>query len=274
VTGGTHHRRLSVREELDLVVAAEAGDPVACRGLVEAFLPAIAGLARGFDRGGAVERTELIQEGVAGLLHATRRYDPRLETPFWAYASFWVRKAMQDLTSELVRPVALSDRAVRGLARIRAARREHLQTHAVEPTSAELSRATGFTPDQLESLLATERTPRGIDESLHGEEAATATVGEAIADPAAEREYEEVLDRIELREVRRLADELDERERTVVSAHYGLGQSAQTLNQIGAALGLTAERARQIEGGALTKLREALAEPVLQPLESGRSGLT
>jgi len=256
------------------VVAAEAGDAVACRALVEAFLPAIAGIARGFDRGGAVERTELIQEGVAGLLFATRRYDPRLETPFWAYASFWVRKAMQDLVAELVRPVALSDRAVRGLAQIRAVRREHLQTHAAEPTNAELSRATGFTRDQLESLLAAERTPRGIEEPLPGEPAAAVTVGDTIVDPAAEREYEEVLDRIQLGDVRRLADELDERERTVVSAHYGLGQSAQTLSQIGTALGLTAERARQIEGGALQKLRDALTEPVLPPLESGRPGLT
>ena len=271
---GARHPRLSVREELDLVVAAEAGDAAACRRLVEVFLPAIGAIARGFDRGGAVERKELMQEGVAGLLFATRRYDAGLETPFWAYASFWVRKAMQDLVSELVRPVALSDRAVRGLARIRAARREHLQAHAAEPTIAQLGRATGFTPEQVESLLATERPPRGIEEHLPGDEGTTATVGDTIADPAAEREYDEVLDRIELRDVRRLADELDDRERTVVSAHYGLGQSAQTLSQIGAALGLTAERARQIEGGALTKLRDALTEPVLQPLESGRSGLT
>ena len=54
---------------------------------------------------------------------------------------------MQELVAELTLPVALSDRAVRGLALIRAARREHLQAHGVEPTTEELSRATGFTPD-------------------------------------------------------------------------------------------------------------------------------
>ncbi len=252
-------------------MAAEAGDARACRQLVEAFLPGIAAIARGFDRGGPVGRRELMQEGVAGLLFATRRYDAGLNTPFWAYASFWVRKAMQDLVAELTHPVALSDRAVRGLAQIRAARRDHLQTHGVEPTGDDLSRATGFTRAQLESLLATERAPRGIEEPLAGEEGAAATVGDTIADPAAERDYEHVLDRIEVVEVRRLADHLDERERTVVSAHYGLGQAAQTLAEIGATLGLTAERARQIEGGALTKLREALIEPPLEPaLESGR----
>jgi RNA polymerase primary sigma factor len=256
-------RGLTARREQELVVAAEAGDASACRQLVEAFLPAIAGMARGYDRVGSLERTELIHEGVAGLLFAARRYDSRLNTPFWAYASFWVRKAMQDLVAELTRPVALSDRAIRGLAQIRTARRAHLQAYSVEPTSEELCRATGFAPVQLESLLATERTPRGFEEPLRAEEGTDATLGDMIADPVAEQEYDEVLSRIEIREVRNLADQLGERERTVLSAHYGLGQCAQTLSQIGSTLGLTAERARQIEGAALTKLREALAAPTL-----------
>src|SRR5215208_5864737 len=127
--------RLTPREERDLVIGAEAGDPDASRRLVEAFLPAIAGLASGFPGGIRVEQRELVQDGVAGLLFAARRFDPRLNTPFWAYASFWVRKAMQELVAELARPVALSDRAVRGLARIKAERKEHVQTHGSEPTN-------------------------------------------------------------------------------------------------------------------------------------------
>jgi RNA polymerase sigma factor (sigma-70 family) len=268
VTGVGRHPSLSSRREQDLIVAAEAGDASACRQLVEAFLPAIAGIARGYDRGGGVERTELIQEGVAGLLFAVRRYDAGLGTPFWAYASFWVRKAMQELVAELTRPVALSDRAVRSLAQIRAARRDHQQAHGGEPTIEELGRATGLAPSQVESLLATEQTPRGIEEPLRGDDEATGTLADTIADPVAEQEYDDVLSGIEVEEVRVLADRLDDRERTVLSAHYGLGQSAQTLTQIGAALGLTAERARQIESTALAKLRAGLAEPALQPLES------
>jgi RNA polymerase primary sigma factor len=233
------------------VIAAECGDSAACRELVEAFLPAIANLARGFQ-GGTVERLELLQEGVAGLLFAARRYDPALSTPFWAYASFWVRKAMQELVAELTRPVALSDRAVRDLARIRTARREHLEDHGSEPTTQELSRTTGLTTAQLQSLEATERAPRAVE-----------AVGDTIVDPAAEQAYQQVLDDLELRDVRDLTDELDERERTVIRSHYGLGVQAQTLSEIGAGLGLTAERARQIEAGALSKLRAALAEAAI-----------
>lgn len=262
VPQGGESARLARQREQELVVGAEAGDPVACRGLVEAFLPAIASLARTYHSGIGVERTELIQEGVAGLLFAAQRYDTALDTPFWPYAAFWVRKAMQELVAEITRPVALSDRAVRGLAQIRAARRDHLQTHGAEATTVELSQATGLTPAQVESLLATERPSRSFEEPLIPEDDSTLTLGDVLVDPGAEREYELVLDEIEIREVRGLADQLDERERVVINAHYGLGRPMQTLSEVGATLGLTAERARQIEVGALSKLRAGLAYPV------------
>jgi RNA polymerase primary sigma factor len=252
--------RLTPGREKELVIAAEGGDAEARGQLVEAFLPAITGLARRFPTGIGVNRQELLQEGVAGLLFAAQRYDSRLDTPFWAYASFWVRKAMQELVAELTRPVALSDRAVRDLAGIKTARGEHLLENGTEPTNGELSTATGFTLSQLESLQATERRPRGMEEPVSADEEVMATVGDTITDPVAEQAYDRVLDEIEIREVGDLADRLAGRERAVIRAHYGLGQPPQTLNQIGDRLGLTAERARQIEVGALDKLRELLSQ--------------
>jgi RNA polymerase primary sigma factor len=166
--------------------------------------------------------------------------------------------------------VALSDHAVRGLAQIRAARREHLRTHGSDPTAAELAAATGFSRAQLDRLRAIERTPRGFEEPLGAVEGSAATFGEMVADPGAEQEYEHVLDEMEIEVVRDLAARLDERERTVLRGHYGLGQPAQTLSEIGAGLGLTAERVRQIEADALGKLREAAAEP---PAAAGGDGI-
>ncbi|MGZ4616200.1 MAG: sigma-70 family RNA polymerase sigma factor [Actinomycetes bacterium] len=243
------------------MIAADAGDPEACRRLVDTFLPAILGVALSFSSGGGVERQELIQEGVAGLLLAAKRYNPRLDTPFWAYASFWVRKAMQELVAELARPVVLSDRAVRALAAIHTTRAQFLQTHGAEPTTDELSRATGFSRAKLESLLMANRAPRSMEQQLSTDEDIAGTVGDRIIDPTAEAAYERVLDDIEIHEVRSLADQLGERERLVIRAHYGLGEPVQTLSQIGRALGVTAERTRQIEAGALDRLRAALAQP-------------
>jgi RNA polymerase sigma factor (sigma-70 family) len=256
-----HTSRLSPEQERELVVATERGDEAATRQLVDSFLPAIGSVARRFDAGGRVQRSELMQEGVAGLLFAARRYDPRMGTPFWGYASFWVRKAMQEMVAEVTRPVALSDHAVRGLAQVRAARRDHLQANGEDPTKVQLAAATGFTRAQLDSLLAVERTPRSLEEPLGADEGATATFGEMVEDRRATREYEQVLDTMEIQAVRQLTDELDERERRVLGGHYGLGRRSQTLSEIGDDLGLTAERVRQIEKSALEKLRRAAAEP-------------
>ena len=256
----SHAEGLTPSQERDLVIAAESGDADARRKLVAVFLPAIVGLAMHFPRSIRVGTPELVQDGVAGLLLAARRYDPSRNTPFWAYASFWVRKAMQELAADLARPVALSDRAVRDLARIKTARNEHLRLHGAEPTDEELRRATGFSRARLDRLQAVDRTPRGIEERLGTDEEASATVGDTVVDPLAEEAFELVLDDIEVREVQHLTDELEERERSVLYAHYGLGQRPETLDEIGGELGLTAERARQIEVGALNKLRDALTQ--------------
>lgn len=244
---------LTAGEQRDLVVAAEGGDGDARRRLVEAFLPAILAVARRFPSGPGVPRQDLVQQGVAGLLTAARRFDPGLDTPFWAYATFWVRKAMQELVADLSRPVALSDRAVRALAEIEAARDAHLRRHDVEPSTAELAGATGFSRSKIETLRGAARVPRSLDEP------GTARSRTALADPFAEQAYERVLDGLEVRAVRVLADRLDDRERTVIRAHFGLGEPARTLHQIGRALGVTAERVRQIEAAALGKLRAQLA---------------
>jgi RNA polymerase primary sigma factor len=254
----TQAERLTTQQERDLVIAAERGDPAARRKLVEAFMPQIGALARQFPTG-RVEREDLMQEGVAGLLFAARRYDTRLGTPFWAYASFWVRKSMQELVADLARPVALSDRAVRELAQVKKARAPYIQSHSADPTVAQLSTATGFTQAQIDNLLATELSPRGMEEPVSAD--GDAMFGDGISDPSAERAYDHVLDNLEFSEVAGLTEHLEDRERDVLRAHYGLGQPAQTLGDIGDALGVTAERARQIEAHALKTLRESLALP-------------
>ena len=250
---------LTPSQERALVLAAERGDAGARGRLVETFMPAVTGVAGGFPADAGVERKELVQQGVVGLLVAADHYDARRETRFWSYASFWVRKAMQELVADLTGPVALSDRAVRNVARMRSARRAYLQAHGVEPTDGQLSEATGFSREQLERLHATELRPRSFHEPLRvDDDDAAATVGDAIADPAAEQAFEQVLDHLDVDRLRAAAARLSAQERTVVGAHFGLGRPEQTLDEIGASLGLSAERARQIEAGALTTMRDAL----------------
>ena len=258
--------RLPRGAERELVLAAKAGDREASDALVDALLPLIASVARLYRGSAAVNRGELMQEGVVGVLRALKRYDTTLDTPFWAYASWWVRQAMQQLVSQLTRPVVLSDRAIRQLTRVRDARREHLQAHGSEPTCEELAAETSLGLGQVEDLIVAERSPRALDEPLRGDEAAGATLGDLLADPQAEDAYERVPQRIVIETLPELLEALNERERRIVNERFGLDGPARTLREVAGGLGVSAERVRQLEQRALEKPRVAVDDGIDRPL--------
>jgi RNA polymerase sigma factor (sigma-70 family) len=224
---------------------------------VEAFLPAIAGVARRYRTASGVERSELMQEGVVGLLRAIKRFDPAVGTPFWAYASWWVRQAMQQLVSEVARSTVLSDRAQRALASVREARRVHLQRHRRDPSSAELAATLGLSREQVESILAAERAPRMLSEPIEVDDGTAGTLGDQITDPISEDGYDRVVEQLLTEQVGPLMEALDDRERSILYDHYGLGGPPRTLREIASDLGISAERVRQIEEHALEQLRAA-----------------
>jgi RNA polymerase primary sigma factor len=250
---------LAAGRERDLVAATEAGDRAATEELVEAFLPAIDSVAYLYRSFASLDRTELRQEGVVGLLRAAQRYDFTFDTPFWAYASWWVRQAMQQLVAELTGPVVLSDRAARHLVHVKRARLEYQQTHRREPSVGDLADATDLSRKQVENLIAIERVPRGLDERYAGEDEAGTTFAQRLADPCGEDAYERIPDLIEVEHLGELTEDLEERERNIVFAHYGIGCRQQTLREIGHGLDLSVERVRQLEEQALAKLRETVA---------------
>jgi RNA polymerase sigma factor (sigma-70 family) len=253
---GGREERCRCEQELALVLAAQSGRPGARGELVEAFMAPIASVARLYRGTRAVSREELMQDGVVGLLRAVDRYDASLGTPFWAYASWWVRQAMQQLVSELTRPVVLSDRAVRQLARVRNAERDRMQSRGRAPTLREIESDTGLTRCQIEHLIAAARTPRALDEPIGGEESGS-TFGDLLSDPRAEDAYERVPTRAQIGELGPLLERLDGRERTILRGRFGLDGPERTLRELALALGVSAERVRQIEARALDKLREA-----------------
>lgn len=252
-------QRASVPQEIEqgLVREARDGDPAARAALVEAFLPLITTVARNYRTSGQVSRVELMQEGVVGLLRALERYDADLGVPFWGYASWWVRQAMQQLVAELSRPMVLSDRALRQLSQLKQAHAELQRTGDPAPTLAQLAQRTGVDEDQLANLIAADRPAKALEEPLEGEEGAVGTFGELLADPLAEDEYERVVSAVAASELRDLLSGLSDRERSVLRARFGLDGHTLSLREIASRLGISAERVRQIENRALGKLRAA-----------------
>ncbi|MDX6692229.1 MAG: polymerase primary sigma factor [Solirubrobacteraceae bacterium] len=255
----TRPRRLPQQLERKLVLAAKDGGDAERTKLVEAFTPLVSSVARMYRGWARIDRAELMQEGVVGLMRALERYDPALGTPFWMYASWWVRQAMQQLVSELGRPIVLSDRALRKLARIKEAQREHLQSHGQELRPHELAAATGLPQTQIESLLSADRTPRALEEPVGGDHEVGTTLGELVDDPRAEAAYEQVPRLIAAAKLPPLLEQLEEREQVIIRARFGLDCSERTLRELGNDLGVSAERVRQIEAASLAKLRDAAA---------------
>lgn len=238
--------------ERRLVARAQAGDTSARAQVIELCMPLISGMARNY-RTGRIQRQELLQEGVVGVLRALERFDPDRGVPFWGYASWWARQAMQQLVAELTRPMVLSDRALRNLSRLKQLHHEELQRSGREPSRDELAERSGLDGDQVDDLIATERG-RSLDDPVPGGDGEVGTFGDLLADPLAEEDYERVLAAIETEELHDLLAGLSDREREVLALRYGLDGDEQSLRDVGEQLGVSGERVRQIERRALGKL--------------------
>jgi RNA polymerase primary sigma factor len=247
-------QRLSPSAERRLVVEAQK-HPDRRERLLEAFEPSIARIARLYSRSTpAVGRAELMQEGVVGLLRALDRYDVDIGVPFWAYASWWVRQAMQQLVAELSGPMVLSDRALRQLARIKQAERDCGQRSGRQPGAPTLALETGLSSTNIERLRAAERAAISVDEPA-GDDGG-GTLADFLADTCAEDPCDVATTTLLAEQLPRLLDVLSERERVVVQARFGFDGPERTLAELGTRLGVSAERVRQVEHAALEKLRE------------------
>ena len=248
---------LTAEEEQALARAAVAGQKEAAQRLAAANLRLVISVARRhLNRGLSFE--DLIQEGNIGLLRAVEKFDPERGFKFSTYAVWWIRQSITRAIDDKGRLVRLPAHLQQTMTTLSRTAQQLGSELGREPTEHELSAALGVEHAEIARILRAMRPTLSL-ESPTGE-AEDGILGDILVDEGAvtvERLAEGLLLRAEME--RLMAELLNQRERDVIALRFGLnGHTPSTLEEVGAALGLTRERCRQIETKALNKLRHPL----------------
>jgi RNA polymerase primary sigma factor len=198
--------------------------------------------------------------GNEGLLKAVRKFDPDQGVKFISYAVWWVRQAVLKALAEQTRSVRIPLNQNSQLIRLSRAETVLSQVLRRDPSDDEVARLIGESPENVRAARQMTSTEVSLDAPIDRSDREASTLGERFSGVDA-TEIEDVTDFRLMREFidRVFRKYLTPRERKILSLYYGLeeGSEAMTLERIGALLGVTRERIRQIRERAFEKLRES-----------------
>ena len=266
VRGG---RLLDANEEKDLSRRAHKGDMRARQRLIECNLRLVISIAKKY-RGRGVAFEDLIQEGNAGLIRAVEKFDPEMGNRFSTYATWWIRQGVTRAVADHARTVRLPAHVVDAIYRLRRAENALSLELGREATEEEVIERLGVKPDEARRLREVSQPISSINARINSEEGSE--VGELLPDDRSGDDYARVeAGQWELTLVEAVRS-LPEREARIIEMRHGLdGGETRTLREVSEELGISQERARQVEIKALrtirtgryaSTLRHALSEAV------------
>lgn len=250
---------LTELEELELARRCAQGDEDAVRAMVSANLRLVVAIAKRYDNG-SVPLLDLIQEGAIGLLTAARKFDFTRQVRFSTYAAQWIRQGVMRYLVNNCDPIRVPAHTADLIRRVTAIQEEFIQQHRQEPELSQIAERMGLPEEKVRQLLQMQRKTFSLEQQGWEEENET-----GVEDLEAPQPLEALVREELVRTMDRLLSMLEPRQMQILRLHFGMdGGKGHSLEEIGAMLGISKERARQIEKQAMQRLKELGADMGLE----------
>ena len=252
---------VSIEEEIELAQRIRKGDRKALERLTKANLRFVVSVAKQYQNQG-LSLPDLINEGNLGLIKAAEKFDETRGFKFISYAVWWIRQSILQAIAEQSRIVRLPLNQVGSVNKINRLLNRFEQENERRPSVEELSSQIDLPEEKIDDALKAPSRHISVDAPfVEGEDNSLLDV--LINDDAPTTDRSLVLESLHT-EIKSALKGLNERERNVLEAFYGIDQPEMTLEEIGVKYGLTRERVRQIKEKAIRRLRANTNNKVLK----------